>query len=50
LAIVDAEVTTAGGTVTISTSPSGGARFTIEIPVLSSTEADGVQSSPSRVV
>ncbi len=50
LAIVHAEVTTAGGSVTVSTSPSGGARFTIEIPVLSSTRTDDVRSSPSHSV
>ncbi len=33
LAIVHTEVTAAGGTVTISTSPAGGARFTLEIPI-----------------
>ena len=50
LAIVDAEVTTAGGTVTVSTAPSGGARFTLEVPVLNSTEPSDTESKPARVV
>lgn len=34
LAIVHTEVTAGGGTVTISTSPAGGARFTLQIPMI----------------